>query len=188
MEPVILPLVIWPDVGLTEVVAQFAEDDLGSDMVRNIAASMLASMYHYRGVGLASTQVGVPFAIFTTDFTWQGQNDNPKTPRVFLNPVISGASAEAQQLGGKGEGCLSFPYQFNSPVTRHQSISLDYYDFDGEKHTETFSDYEAIVIQHEFDHLRGACFIDRLSPLKKDMAIRKARKVRKSAMRELKAQ
>lgn len=181
----IMPMVIWPDIRLTEIVAQFAVEDLGSPMVRGIADSMLESMYHYRGAGLAATQVGVPFAIFVTDFTWQASHENPKSPRVFLNPMIVNASEDAQQLAGKGEGCLSFPYQFNAPVTRHHSVTLEFYDFDGEKHTEEFEGYEAIVIQHEFDHLLGSLFIERLSPLKKDMAIRKAKKVRKRAMREL---
>lgn len=184
----IMDLVIWPDIRLTEIVSQFAVEDLGSPMVKGIADSMLEAMYHYHGAGLAATQVGVPFAIFVTDFTWQASHENPKTPRVFLNPMIVHASEGAQQLAGKGEGCLSFPYKFNAPVARHESVTVEFYDFDGEKHTEEFVGYEAIVIQHEFDHLLGSLFIERLSPLKKDIAIRKAKKVRKQAMRELEAQ
>ncbi len=173
-----LPMVIWPDEGLGEPVGPFPEENLGSKLVRNTAGAMIRSMYRHHGVGLAAQQAGVPFQIFVIDAYWT-QPDKSKHPRVFLNPQITDVGDYSTHLPHPGEGCLSFPYDHHAIVERHDRVELEWLDFKGKTHHQWFDGYEAIVIQHEFDHLLGFCYIDRLSLLKKGMAIRRARKMRR---------
>jgi peptide deformylase len=170
-------LVIWPDESLKHAVAPFPEDNISSRLVRETAGAMIRSMYKHYGVGLAAQQVGVPFRIFVMDSQWT--NGEKKMPRIFLNPTVTGTGEGAQELTHPGEGCLSFPYNYRSPVARLDRLELEWVDFKGETHHQWFEGMEAIIIQHEMDHLNGFCFIDHLSPLKKDRAIRKARKTRR---------
>ncbi len=173
-----LKLVIWPEPCLKYAVAPFPEEELKSQPVRNIAGAMIRAMYKYRGVGLAAPQVSVPFRVFVMDAFWTKEN-NQKHPRVFLNPEITDAGTSAISLPHPGEGCLSFPYDYHGIVKRHDTVELQWLDFKGDVHHELFKGHEAIVIQHEMDHLNGYCFIDRLSLLKQDMAYRRAKKVRR---------
>ena len=172
-------MVIWPDERLHDPVSPFPEEHLGSKLVRNTAGAMIRSMYKHYGVGLAAPQAGVPFQIFVMDAYWT-QEGNKKKPRVFLNPKITGVGEYVTELPHPGEGCLSFPYDHRAPVQRHDRVELEWLDFKGNTHHQWFDGYESIVIQHEFDHLLGFCYIDRLSPLKKDMALRRARKMRRA--------
>ena len=173
-----LKLVIWPDECLKYAVAPFPEEYLGSIVARNTAGRMIRAMYRHHGVGLAAQQVAVPFQIFTMDAYWT-QPDKSKHPRVFLNPQITGVGDWTTALPHPGEGCLSFPYDFKSPVRRHDQVELEWLDFKGKVHHEWFEGYEAIIVQHEMDHLTGHCFIDRLSQLKQGIAYRRARKMRR---------
>lgn len=173
-----LELVIWPSESLRFPVQPFPHKELGSRLVKDTAGAMIKAMYKYHGVGLAAQQVGVPFAVFVMDPDWHGE-DTKKHPRVFLNPQIVNIGDKAIQIPYPGEGCLSFPYGYRSPVRRRNEVELQWFDFKGEMHREWFDGHAAIVIQHEIDHLMGFCFIDRLSGLKRDVAIRKARKVRR---------
>jgi len=173
-----LKLVIWPDECLKYAVADFPEQELSSQEVRNIAGGMVRAMYKHYGVGMAAPQVAIPFRIFVMDAYWTKEGSK-KHPKVFLNPEITGVGDYAVELPHPGEGCLSFPYDYHSPVKRHDKIELQWMDFKGDTHHEWFEGYEAIVIQHEYDHLNGHCFIDRLSLLKQGMAIRRARKMRR---------
>ncbi len=186
-----LRLVIWPDESLKSKVSPFPEQDLSTQLVRNTAGAMIRAMYKHYGVGLAAPQVGVPFQIFVMDSQWI--KTERKQPQIFLNPRITDAGDGAQELKAPGEGCLSFPYNYRHPVHRHDKIELEWLDFKGEVHHKWFEGYDAVVIQHEIDHLMGYCFIDRLSKLNRDIAIRKARKIRrhyrkgyKRALKEMK--
>jgi len=169
-----LGLVIWPDPTLKAPVMNFPEEHLGSPLVRNTADKMLELMYHYKGVGLASQQVSVPFRMFVMD----QQKDDVKTPQIFLNPKVTEVGDKFIQVNHPGEGCLSFPYGFHSPVPRLEKLELEWLDFNGIVHHQWFEGAEAIIVQHEMDHLDGYCFIDRLSWMKRNLAIRKARRIR----------
>lgn len=173
-----LNLVIWPEKSLNIPAPPFPEKDLNSRLVRNTAGQMIKLMYEYCGSGLSAQQVGVPFAIFVMDSQWTLPG-NKKKARIFLNPRIINVGKGVQQLAHPGEGCLSFPYGYKQPIKRHDKIELEWLDFYGNKHTQWFENYEAIIIQHETDHVLGHLFIDRLSPLKRDMAIRRAKKIRR---------
>jgi len=173
-----LQLVIYPDPSLKIPVAPFPEDDIGTELIQWTADSMVKAMYKHQGVGLAAQQVGIPWQIFVMDTQWH-EEDAEQKPKIFLNPRITEVGDGAQQLTWPGEGCLSFPYGYRNPVRRLDRLELEWLDLEGEIHHEWFSEFEAIVIQHEIDHLNGYCFIDRLSRLKRGMAIARARKVRR---------
>lgn len=173
-----LKLVIWPDECLRYAVAPFPEKELGSKLVRDTAGGMIRAMYKHYGVGMAAPQLAIPFQIFVMDAFWT-QPDKSKHPKVFLNPKITGVGKYMTELPHPGEGCLSFPYDFHGVVRRHDQVELEWLDFEGEVHHEWFDGYEAIVVQHEFDHLNGYCFVDRLSQLKQGMAYRRAKKMRR---------
>lgn len=112
-----------------------------------------------KGVGLAAPQIGLPLQIFAI-------MPNDTSPiRVFINPkIIKKSKTMTKKLPGKGErleGCLSIPKVWGN-VKRYSSITLSYQDVDGKKHTETFTDFEAVIIQHETDHVNGTLFTQRV--------------------------
>lgn len=169
-----LELHIWPDPTLKAPVMNFPEKELGTPIVRRTAEKMLEMMYQYKGIGLAAQQVGVPFRLFVMD----PQTDGTKNPRVFLNPRVTEIGDKMIQVLSPGEGCLSFPYGYRQPVPRVDRLELEWLDYDGSVRHEWFEGSDAIIIQHEMDHLMGYCFIDRLSWVKRTMAISKARRIR----------
>lgn len=171
-------MVIWPDERLAEAVHPFPEENIGSRLVRDTAGGMIRAMYKHMGVGLAAQQVGIPFQIFIIDAFWT-QEGAKKKPKVFLNPKITGHGNLVVSLPKPGEGCLSFPYDHHAVIERYNQVELEWLDFKGEVHHQWFDGVEAIVVQHEFDHLMGCCYIDHLSKLRRDAAIRKARKMRR---------
>jgi hypothetical protein len=90
------------------------------------------------------------------------------------------------EVNHPGEGCLSFPYNYRAQVPRASRVELEWQDLKGKKHTEWFEGMDAILVQHEFDHLLGRLFIDNLGPIKRDLAIRKARKTRRQYAKGMK--
>jgi peptide deformylase len=125
--------------------------------LKNIVREMFDLMYEQKGVGLAASQVNLPYRLFILNL----EGDPAKAPEyVFLNPVIS-------QRGGKmveaDEGCLSFP-EIYAPVKRSEKLVLSAYDLSGEELNYELSGFFARAVQHESDHLDGVVFIDRLTP------------------------
>ena len=118
---------------------------------------MWDTMYKADGVGLAAPQVSVLRRIAVVDV-----EDGNKYELV--NPVI--VESEGSQVGQ--EGCLSIP-DIREDVKRKETIVIEYYDENFVKHTDTFSDMRARVIQHEYDHIEGILFTDHLSSLKKKL-------------------
>jgi peptide deformylase len=117
---------------------------------------MFDLMYEHRGVGLAANQVDLPYRLFVINL----EGDPAKgEPHVFINPVIhkQNGTAEAE------EGCLSFP-EIYAPVKRAEKIQLSGYDLSGREMNLDLSGFFARAVQHEYDHLDGILFIDRLSP------------------------
>jgi peptide deformylase len=188
-----LRMVIHPDPRLREKSIGLKEDDVMGEMketTRMVAGAMIRSMYKYAGVGLAAQQVGYPGAMFVMDAQWPITGRHK--PRIFINPNVREFGQGAIALSG-GEGCLSTPYGFRSQVQRSETVTIEYRDLNWNLHEETFEGTDAIVIQHEIDHLHGNLFIDHLSRLKKDIFNRKVKKLRKrysdgqkAAMKEIK--
>lgn len=126
---------------------------------------MLNLMEKSKGVGLAANQVGLDASVFTM------MKLNGDKIAVF-NPVIRGASKETN-LGV--EGCLSFPALMLN-VNRANSIAVSYQNKEGNTINEELHGFDARVFQHEFDHLQGINFVDRVSKLKLDLALKKRKK------------
>jgi len=111
------------------------------------------------GVGLAANQVGLPYRLFVARWT-----PSRKEPiKVFINPEIVERSHEFQLESKKSplEGCLSLP-KYYGHVKRYLWIKLKYQNENSETLTETYTDFPAIVIQHEMDHLNGKIFVERI--------------------------
>lgn len=141
-----------------------------TDEHRALMDDMLETMYDAPGIGLAAIQIGVPLRIVVMDLAKKGEEP---APRYFVNPEVVDASAE---LAPYEEGCLSVP-EFFDEVSRPARIKIRYRDYHGVEHVEEADGLFATCFQHELDHLEGIVFIDHLSRLKRDSAIRKVKKV-----------
>lgn len=142
-----------------------------------LIANMWETMYHAEGVGLAAPQIGLAIRLFIAD-TIQTKKEDKKAEgikKVFINARKIEESGKAWEYE---EGCLSIP-DTRGKVERPSSIRLEYYDENFERHEETFSGIEARVIQHEYDHIEGVLFVDKLKPLKKEFIKRRLEKIRK---------
>ncbi len=143
-----------------------------TDETRKLMDDMLETMYDAPGIGLAAIQVGIAKNIIVMDISEAGA---PAAPRYFVNPEILESVEEKKPYE---EGCLSVPEYFNV-IDRPEKVKITYLDYNGERVTEWAEGLYAVCIQHEMDHLKGILFIDYLSRMKRDQALRKVRKVNK---------
>lgn len=141
------------------------------DELRALMDDMLETMYAAPGIGLAAIQIGVPKQVIVMDLAREGEE---KQPRYFVNPEILWASEETQPYE---EGCLSVP-EFYDEVERPARVKLRYLNYQGETVEEDAEGLFAVCIQHEMDHLDGVLFIDHLSRLKREQAIKKVKKAK----------
>ena len=151
-----------------------ARVDTVDDELRALMDDMLETMYAAPGIGLAAVQVGVPKRVIVMDLAGK---DEPKQPRYFVNPEIVWASEETAPYE---EGCLSVPEIYDE-VERPSQVKLRYMNYQGETVEEDAEGLFAVCIQHEMDHLEGVLFIDHLSRLKREQAIKKVKKQAKAA-------
>lgn len=158
----------FPHFMLRRIASSVLEID---DELRVQAEAMSDIMQKSGGIGLAGPQVGIPRRIIVLAL---GDLDQVTT---LINPRISSLSEEKVS---SLEGCLSFP-GLQVKVMRSQAVVVSALDLDGSESCRRLKGLEAICLQHEMDHLDGRLIIDYLSPLKKDMLVRKLRKVRKAA-------
>ena len=143
-----------------------------TDETRKLMDDMLETMYAAPGIGLAAVQIGVPLTVIVMDLAKEGEEP---APRYFVNPEILELDEEFVPYD---EGCLSVPDIFDS-VDRPKRAKLTYMNYDGEQVTEWAEGLYAVCIQHEMDHLKGIVFLDHLSKLKRDRAIKKVQKAKK---------
>ena len=145
-----------------------------TDETRALMDDMLETMYAAPGIGLAAIQVGVAERIIVMDLA---RPEEEKQPRCFVNPQILWASEETAPYE---EGCLSVPEIYDE-VERPAQVKLRYLNYQGEQVEEDADGLFAVCIQHEMDHLEGVLFIDHLSRLKREQAIKKVKKQAKAA-------
>lgn len=168
----ILPIVAYGDPILKIVAADVPENS--SELVALIA-NMYETMYQAKGVGLAAPQIGQSLRLFIVDGApfadEEGDEPDPKAvgidsfKKVFINPVIEEQTGDEWAFQ---EGCLSIP-KIRENVNRREKIRVTYYDENWLLHEEQFDGYAARIIQHEFDHLEGILFTDKLPPLKRKL-------------------
>ena len=164
-------ILIVPDPVLKQVSKPVAAVD---DELRALMDDMLETMYAAPGIGLAAIQVGEPVRVIVMDLA---KTDEPKAPRFFVNPEILWASEETAPYE---EGCLSVPEIFDE-VERPAQVKIRYMNYAGETVEEDAEGLFAVCIQHEMDHLDGVLFIDHLSRLKREQAVKKVKKQAKAA-------
>jgi peptide deformylase len=153
------------------VLKQVSEPVAGvDDALRALMDDMLETMYDAPGIGLAAIQIGVPKRVIVMDLVREGED---KQPRYFINPEIVWRSEETQ---GYEEGCLSVPEYFDE-VQRPSKVKVRYLNYQGETVEEEAEGLYAVCIQHEMDHLDGILFIDHLSRLKREQAVKKVKKL-----------
>ena len=145
-----------------------------TDELRALMDDMLETMYAAPGIGLAAIQIGVAKRIIVMDLAREGED---KQPRYFVNPEIVWASEDTAPYE---EGCLSVP-EIYEEVERPAQVKLRYLNYQCEQVEEEADGLFAVCIQHEMDHLEGVLFIDHLSRLKREQAIKKVKKQAKAA-------
>lgn len=161
-----LPIVTLPDPILRKLSTPVEGLD---DELRKLADDMLETMYAAPGVGLAAIQVGVPLRLVVLDVS---DDDDVREPRILFNPEIVALGPETRL---HEEGCLSIP-DFRIEIERPSTLTLRYIDREGEPREIDADGLLATAIQHEVNHLDGKLIIDFLSPLKRDMVVRKFKK------------
>jgi peptide deformylase len=161
---------IYPD----EVLRQKAErvEEFDSEL-KELVEDMFETMYKRGGVGLAANQVGVLKRVFILDLK-AGRHGDGGEKMVFVNPEIVHAEGEVVHQ----EGCLSLPGLWKN-VKRARKIVVRAQDLDGKEFEIEAEGLLSRAIQHEIDHLDGICFVDRLSPLQRRLALEKYKKLKK---------
>lgn len=150
-------------------------DEIGEDYpdIKELANNMFETMWNANGIGLAAPQVGLDIRLFVVDISPLAEDEDYEDiadelknfKKVFINAKILEESGEEWKFN---EGCLSIP-DVREDIKRKETIVIEYFDENFVKHTDTFSDIRARVIQHEYDHIEGILFTDYLSPLKKKL-------------------
>ncbi len=165
-----LPIVVYGSPILRNRSEALPAGEVDTEVVK-LAGDMFDTMYAAEGVGLAAPQIGRNIRLFVIDISpWA--DDEPELKdfkRTFINPEIYWSSEETDYYN---EGCLSLP-GINEDVLRPVTIKMRYLDERYTPHDEEFTGRAARVIQHEYDHLEGAVFTDRLTPLRRSLLKRK---------------
>lgn len=154
----------------SDVTLPLTDEDIqtGHDMMEFLINSQDPEMiekYELRsGVGLAAPQINVSKKILAVliPSIKEGHEDEISFAAVMYNPKIVSHSVQMAALND-GEGCLSVDRPVEGLVPRPQRITLEWTDIEGNKQKKRFKDYEAIVLQHELDHLHGILFMDRIN-------------------------
>ena len=165
----IKPLIILPDPVLRLVSKPVERVDAP---LLKLADDMLDTMYDAPGIGLAAIQVGEPLRMLVIDLA---KEDEPAAPQVFINPEVLGSSEDRSVYE---EGCLSIP-DYYAEVERPAAVRVKYLDRDGKAQEIEAEGLLATCLQHEIDHLNGVLFIDHISKLKRDMVVKKFKKLAK---------
>jgi peptide deformylase len=144
-----------------------------TDELRTLMDDMLETMYRAPGIGLAAPQVGVEKRIVVVDIS---REEGERQPMRLVNPELIWASDDSVAME---EGCLSLPEQF-AEVKRPSAVRMRYLDEQGEAREIEADGMLARCLQHEVDHLDGILFVDHLSPLRRNMILRKLEKARRA--------
>jgi peptide deformylase len=170
---------ILPIYAYGQPVLKAPAQDIGPDYpaLGELIENMWETMYHANGVGLAAPQVGLSIRLFVID-TIQLEEEDEKGGGIKSVYINARVLAEDGEPWAYEEGCLSIP-EIRGDVDRPPRLRLRYFDENFKEHDKTFIGKNARVIQHEYDHIEGILFVDRLKPLKKRLIRRKLEEVRR---------
>lgn len=175
----VLPIVAYGDPVLKKKAKAIAKDYEDLD---KLIDDMWATMRNASGVGLAAPQIGRSIRLFVVDtspfvndeeLTEADKEQLKRATKVYINPVILEEDGDDWAFP---EGCLSIP-GINEDIFRPEEITIEYYDREFHKHTEKFDGVAARIIQHEYDHIEGILFTDKLSSLKKRLIKNKLKNI-----------
>jgi peptide deformylase len=163
--------VIRPILKFGEAPLQVRATEVGeiTSDIQKLVDDMIETMYAAPGIGLAAPQIGVPLRSFVVDLSL---GRKPEELMVFINPEF--VELEGMQL--EEEGCLSVP-GFNATVARPGRAVIRGLDRNGTQHTAEGTELLARAFQHEMDHLDGKLFLDRVRGIKRDLIVKKIRKM-----------
>jgi peptide deformylase len=168
------PIYIYGHPVLRKVAKEIDKDD---PELNQIIADLFETMYSSEGLGLAAPQIGKSIRLFVIDGK-PAAEDEPSLAdfkKVFINAHITERSGEFKLMN---EGCLSIP-GLREEVNRESHIRIKYYDENWTFHNKVYNGYKARIIQHEYDHLDGVLFTDKVSPLRKRLIKRKLSEIGK---------
>jgi peptide deformylase len=158
----IYPIVVYGHPVLRKVAVEITKDYPG---LGQLIDDLFETMYFSEGLGLAAPQIGKSIRIFVIDGKPVAE-DEPSLAdfkKVFINAQITERCGELKPMN---EGCLSIP-NLREEVQRESHIRISYYDENWEHHNEVYDGYKARIIEHEYDHLDGILFTDKVSPLRR---------------------
>lgn len=159
-------IIKFPNNILRQRMPEFDFDNPIMDPVE-LEKNMIETMLILDGIGLAANQVGIETRVFV-----MGHRDNPEAAQAFFNPVVT---ANTEDIADMEEGCLSFPGIYVK-VKRPTKIKARWQNSRGEFEEGEFDGYNCKCFLHEYDHLEGIVFQDRVSTLKWAMAVKKTNK------------
>lgn len=160
----IYPIVVYGHPVLKKIAADIDRDYPGLEQFIN---DMFDTMYHAEGLGLAAPQVGKSIRLFVIDGA-PVADDEPELAdfkKVFINARIVEKTGDLVPMN---EGCLSIP-NIREEVKRESHIRIRYFDENWVEYNEVYEGYKARVIQHEYDHLDGKLFVEKVNPLKRQL-------------------
>ncbi len=164
-----LPIIAYGDPILKRKATAIEPDEYPN--IKQLIDDMFETMYAARGVGLAAPQVGLSMRLFIVDAT-PFDDDEPELKdfkKTFINANIMDETGDEWAFN---EGCLSIP-DIREDVYRKAVVKISYYDENWKHHEETFKGMAARIIQHEYDHIEGKLFTDKLSPLRRRLIEKK---------------
>lgn len=175
---------ILPIIGYGDAVLRKKGEEISKDYpeLNQLISNMFDTMYNANGVGLAAPQIGLAIRLFVIDTTPFSENDELSKQekeelngfkKAFINAKIL---KEEGGLWAFNEGCLSIP-GVHEDVVRYDKITIEYFDENFKKHTEEYDGLRARVIQHEYDHIEGILFTDKISSLKKRLIEKKLKNI-----------
>ncbi len=156
----ILPIVAYGDPVLKK---KAVEIDRQYPNLKELIENMFETMYGSSGVGLAAPQIGLSIRLFVVDGAPFEEEEVKDFKRIFINPVIRNEAGEPWKFN---EGCLSIP-GIREDVERKEEVNIEYFDEEWKMHKEVLHGLPARIVQHEYDHIEGILFTDRISPLRK---------------------
>jgi len=177
----VLPIMAYGSPVLRKMGSTITED---YPNLEELISNMRETMKNARGVGLAAPQIGAAIRLFLVDTSPFSEDDELSEEereilknfnKIFINPKILSEEGNDWVFN---EGCLSIP-NINEDVLRKDTITIEYLDENFKKHVETINGLVARVVQHEFDHIEGVLFTDKLSSLKKRLLKKKLENISK---------
>ena len=148
--------------------------------LQQLIANMFETMYQAEGCGLAAPQIGLNIRLVVIDGAALADENDPNDmlltfKKVLINPVITERTGDDW---ANEEGCLSFP-KLRESVKRPSKVKIDYFDENFHPHSEEYDGMAARIIQHEYNHIEGIFFIDRISPLRRKLIVAKLNAIAK---------